>query len=61
MSHPAEKFKRNAVLTEMEEKKWEPFDNKEPRSRDEKHLEMAYEWLMNRGKMVRLEGGTESV
>lgn len=60
MSNLAEKFEGNAVPTEIEEKRWELFGNKEPRLRDEKHLEMAYEWLMRRGKIVSLEDEIES-
>ena len=57
MSNLAEKSDKNPVTTETEKKKWELFENKEARLRDQKHLEMAYEWLRNRGKMVLLQGG----
>jgi hypothetical protein len=61
MSNLAEKSEKNPVTTETEEKKWEPFENREARLRDQKHLEMAYEWLRNRGKMVLLQGGIKSL
>jgi hypothetical protein len=61
MSNLAEKFERNPVVTETEEKKWELFENREERLRDQKHLEMAYEWLRSRGKIVLLKGGIESL
>jgi hypothetical protein len=51
MSNLAEKPGKNPVTTEAEEKKWELFfKNREARLRDQIHLEMAYEWLRNRGK-----------
>jgi hypothetical protein len=61
MSNLAEKPEKNPVTTEMEEKKWELFENREARTRDQEHLEMAYEWLRNRGKTVRLQGAIESL
>jgi len=61
MSNLAEKSKKNPVTTEAEEKKWELFENREARLRDQKHLEMAYEWLRNRGKMALLQGAIESL
>jgi hypothetical protein len=61
MSNLAEKSEKNPVTTETEEKKWELFESREARLRDQKHLEMAYEWLRNRGKTVLLQGGIESL
>ena len=61
MSNLAEKSEKNPVTTETEERKWELFENREARLRDQKHLEMAYEWLRNRGKMVLLQGAIESL
>ena len=61
MSNLAEKSEKNPVTTEAEEKKWELFGNREARLRDQKHLEMAYEWLRNRGKMALLQGAIESL
>ena len=61
MSKLAEKSEKNPVTTETEKKKWELFENREARLRDQKHLEMAYEWLRNRGKMVLLKGAIESL
>jgi ribosome biogenesis SPOUT family RNA methylase Rps3 len=60
MSNLAEKPEKNPVATEMEEKKWEFFENREARLRDQKHLELAYEWLRNRGKMVLSQGVIEN-
>jgi len=61
MSNLAEKPEKNPVPTEMEEKKWELFESREARLRDQKHLEMAYEWLRNRGKMVLLKRAIENL
>jgi hypothetical protein len=61
MSNLAEKSEKNPVTTETEEKKWELFENREARLRDQKHLEMAYEWLRNRGKIVLLKGAIENL
>jgi hypothetical protein len=61
MSNLAEKPEKNPVTREMEEKKWDLFENREARLRDQKHLEMAYEWLRNRGKMVLSQGAIENV
>ncbi len=61
MSNLAEKSGKNPVTTETEEKKWELFENREARLRDQKHLEMAYEWLRNRGKIVLLKGAIENL
>lgn len=61
MGNLAEKSGENPVTTETEEKKWELFENREARLRDQKHLEMAYEWLRNRGKIVRLKGAIENL
>jgi hypothetical protein len=60
MSHLVEKPEKNPVTTEKEEKKCEVFENKEARLKDQKHLEMAYEWLKNRGKTDLLKGAVES-
>jgi hypothetical protein len=61
MSHLVEKPEKNPVTTETEGKKWEIFENREARLRDQKHLEMAYEWLRNRGKTDLLKGAIESL
>ena len=61
MDNLAEKSGKNPVTTETEEKKWELFENREARLRDQKHLEMAYEWLRNRGKIVLLKGAIENL
>jgi len=61
MSNLAEKPEKIHITTEMDEKKWELFESREARLRDQKHLEMAYEWLRNRGKMMRLKGATENL
>jgi hypothetical protein len=61
MGNLAEKSGENPVTTETEEKKWELFENREARLRDQKHLEMAYEWLRNRGKIVLLKGAIENL
>jgi hypothetical protein len=61
MSHLAEKSERNPATTEPEEKQWEIFDNKEASLRNQKHLEMAYEWLRNKGKTDLLKGASESL
>jgi hypothetical protein len=61
MSNLADKFEKNAVTIETEEKKWELFENREARLRDQEHFELAYEWLKNRGKIVPLKGVTESL
>jgi hypothetical protein len=61
MSHLAEKSEKNPATTETQEKKWEIFENREASLRDQKHLEMAYEWLRNRGKTDLLKGAIESL
>lgn len=61
MSNLAEKLEKNPVTTETEEKKWDLFENREARLRDQEHLEMAYEWLRSRGKTVLLKGAIESL
>ena len=61
MSHLAEKSKKNPVTKETEEKKWEIFENREASLRNQKHLEMAYEWLRNRGKTDLLKGAIKSL
>jgi hypothetical protein len=60
MSNLAGRYEKNPVPTETEEKEWELFENEEARLRDQKHLEMAYEWLRSRGKSVLLKGAIES-
>jgi len=60
MSNLAERHKKNPVAREIEEMRWEAFESKEARLRDQKHLEMAYEWLRNRGKKVLLRGAIEN-
>jgi hypothetical protein len=61
MNHLAEKLEKNPVTIETEEKKWEIFEKREARLRDQRHLEMAYEWLRNRGKTDLLKGAIESL
>ncbi len=61
MGNLAEKSWKNPVTVETEEKKWELFENREARLRDQKHLEMAYEWLKNRGKIGLLKGAIDDV
>ena len=61
MSHLVKKPEKNPVTTETEEKKWEIFKNREARLKDQKHLEMAYEWLRSRGKTDLLKGAIESL
>jgi len=51
MSKLSEKFEENYLITEIEEKEWKLFENREAKLRDQKHLEMAYEWLRRRGKI----------
>ncbi len=61
MSNLAETSERNPVTTKSEEKKWELFESWEARLRDQKHLEMAYEWLRSRGKTDLLKGASENL
>jgi hypothetical protein len=61
MSKLAEKCEKRPMTTEIEEKKRELFGNREAKLRDQKHLEMAYEWLRSRGKTALLKGATESL
>ena len=61
MSNLAEKSEKNPLTTETEEKKWELFENREARLRDQKHLEMAYEWLRSKGKIALFKGAIESL
>jgi hypothetical protein len=61
MSNLMEKFEKNPISTEIEEKEWGLFENREAELRNQKHLEMAYEWLRSRGKIVVLKGGIESL
>ncbi len=56
MRDPAEKFAETSAITERNEKKREFFENKEAKLRNRRHLEMAYEWLRGRGKIVPLKG-----
>jgi hypothetical protein len=61
MNNLADKSEKNAVTIEIEEKKWELFENREARLRDREHFELAYEWLRNRGKIVPLKSVIESL
>ena len=61
MSHLAEKSVKKPVTTETEEKKREIFENRNARLRDQRHLEMAYEWLRDRGKGDLLKSAIESL
>jgi len=61
MSNLAEKLEKRPVTTDREEKKWEFFENREARLRDQMHLEMAYEWLRSRGKTDLLKGAIENL
>jgi len=61
MSNVIERSEKIPITTEMEDKKRELFENMEARLRDQKHLEMAYEWLRNRGKMTLSKGAVENV
>jgi hypothetical protein len=49
------KFEKNPVATEIEEKEWNLFENREAKLRDQTHLELAYEWLKSRRKIVLLK------
>ena len=60
MSNLIEKFEKNPVATEIEEKERKLFENKEAELRNQRHLELAYEWLRSRGKIVLLKDGIES-
>ena len=55
--NPAEKFGEDPVTTEIKGKKWELFENREMRLRNQRHLEMACEWLRGRGKFVPVKDG----
>ena len=61
MSNLTEKPEKNPVTTEMEKKKRDLFEDREARLRDQKHLEMAYEWLRNRGKTALFQGSVENL
>ncbi len=61
MANLAEKSGKNPVTTKTEGKKWELFENREARLRDQKHLEMAYEWLRNRGKIALSKGAIDNL
>ena len=61
MGNLADKPEKNPVTEEMEEKKWEVFESTEARLKNQKHLEMAYEWLRNRGKQMLLTGAIENL
>jgi hypothetical protein len=43
MSNLSEKFEKNSLISEIEEKEWKLFENRKAKLRDQKHLEMAYE------------------
>ncbi len=60
MSNLIEKFEKNPVATEIEEKERKLFENREAKLRNQRHLELAYEWLRSRGKIVLLKDGIES-
>ena len=60
MSNLIEKFEKNPVATEMEEKERKLIENREAKLRNQRHLELAYEWLRSRGKIVLLKDGIES-
>jgi hypothetical protein len=45
MNNLLEHFAKNHITEEIEEKEWGLSKDKESRLRDQKHLEMAYEWL----------------
>ena len=61
MSKLSEKFEENSLIREIEEKEWKLFENREEKLRDQRHLEMAYEWLRSRRKIVPLKDGIESL
>ncbi len=61
MVNPAEKFKQISATKEGNRKELDLFENREARLRNQRHLEKAYEWLRNRGKIVPLKGGLESL
>ena len=50
-----ERIERNPVTGETKEEEWAFFENSEAKLRNEKHLELAYEWLRKRGKTVPLK------
>jgi hypothetical protein len=60
MGNSVEKFGEIPVTTQIEGKRWESFETTEARLRNQRHLEKAYEWLRNRGKIVPPKGGTKS-
>jgi len=60
MHNQAERFTENPFTTEIKEKEREFLEDREARLRNQSHLEKAYEWLRSRGKIVRLEGGSDS-
>ena len=45
MNNLLENFVNNRITEEIEEKEWGLSKNKESRLKDQKHLEMAYDWL----------------
>ncbi len=55
MDNPAEKFLEVPLTGEIKGKRWEFFENREARLRNQRHLEKAYEWLRRRGKIVPLK------
>ena len=60
MANPAEKFGEVSVTKEINGKKLELPENREASLRNQRHLEMAYEWLRSRGEIVPLKPGAES-
>lgn len=60
MGNPAEKCGEISVTKEMNGKKLELLENREASLRNQRHLEMAYEWLRSRGEIVPLKRGAES-
>jgi hypothetical protein len=61
MSNFIEKLEKNPVATEIEEKERKLFENSEAKLRNQRHLELAYEWLRSRRKIVLLKDGIESL
>jgi hypothetical protein len=55
------KPEKNEAASPMEEKEWGHYQSREARSRDLKHLEMAYEWLRKRRKAVPLKRPIENL
>jgi hypothetical protein len=59
MGNPEEKCGEISVTKEMNGKKMDLLENREASLRNQRHLEMAYEWLRSRGEIVPLKGGTK--